>query len=169
MIFTSLFHHVFSSFVERSFFGFSSFCHFRLFRRHAFHPIKTTVLTHSTLSENFNSILQNIQKYHISCHVRFYFHIDFSSIFKTSSATIFALIFIENGSRTHRGRPNGPPFLVPFSRSLPHVDFCIQSGHPLAPFGLPFPLPFPPPGYLFTPPLPMASPYVPPGVSFFLH
>ena len=115
------------------------------------------VLTHSTLSENFNSILQNIQKYHISYPVRFYFHIDFSSIFKTSPATIFALIFIENGSRTRRGRPNGPPFLVPFSRSLPHVDFCIQSGHPLAPFGLPFP----PPGYLFTPPLPMPCPVRP--------
>ena len=35
-----------------------SFFHFLFFRRHAFYPIKTMVLAHSTLSESLNSILK---------------------------------------------------------------------------------------------------------------
>ena len=52
----------FVMFFGRLHFRFSSFFDFLLFRRHAFYPIKTMVLAHSTLSENLNSILKKHQQ-----------------------------------------------------------------------------------------------------------
>ena len=61
MMFASVFGVVFFMFFGKLLFRFPSFLDFLLFRRHAFYPMKTMLLAHSTLSENLKSILKNIK------------------------------------------------------------------------------------------------------------
>ena len=93
MVFTSLFRHGFFMFFGRLCFRISDLFDFLLFRRHAFYPMKTMVLTHSTLSENLNSILKHIKNNQKTNYFWDNFRIDFSSIFMPFSASIFASIF----------------------------------------------------------------------------
>ena len=51
------------------------------------------VLTHSTVSENLNSILKYIKKYQISAQCWYHFRIEFSSISMPFSASVFASNF----------------------------------------------------------------------------
>ena len=119
------------------------FFDFILFRRHAFYPIKTMVLAHSTLSENLNYILKTNQQYQISSQCRYHFRIEFSSIFMTFSASISTSIFssnfngkwLQNGSKKHPGNPSKSMLFATLSESRFLDAFWSPFGPP---FGFPF-------------------------------
>ena len=82
---------------------FPFFFDFLLFRRHAFYPIKTMVLTHSTVSENLILILKYIKKIRSPLNVGTIFASNFHQfpcLFQHRfSHRFFRCFFMENGSQ----------------------------------------------------------------------